>query len=50
MIYKYNMALSQYPRLNIGDGSRDSGRRGLKLGVLGAYPVIQLAGGIASGV
>ena len=27
------MALSQYPRLNIGDGLRVSDRRGLKLGM-----------------
>ena len=27
------MALSQYPRLNIGDGSRESDRRGLNMGI-----------------
>ena len=37
MIYKCDdgatMALSQYPRLNIGDGTRDSDRRGFNLGM-----------------
>ena len=34
------MALSQYPRLNIGDGSRDSNRRGLNLGMKHVEAVI----------
>ena len=34
------MALSQYPHLNIGDGSRDSDRRGLNLGMKHVEEVI----------